>query len=187
MAEEAFSRVAQTVADIAIATTGHLTCSFTVEQMRSMLDFTTVVTTITTARILDSNHHSQPIRASVSQLMVTDQLFFAISSQVDCLAETENSDSSTIVIYLNGHSLPKHLRTDQLQGFQELVRCYCTVVKCNYSTLLDSLERCYHHQEIPPHPHRLHPCHSLHHSLRPRITTPRLHPLEFTNDSMIIN
>ena len=58
MAEEAFSRVAQTVADIAIATTGHLTCSFTVEQMRSMLDFTTVITTITTARILDSDHHS---------------------------------------------------------------------------------------------------------------------------------
>jgi hypothetical protein len=57
MAEEAFSRVAQTVADIAIATTGRLTCSFTIEQMRSMLDFTTVVTTITTARILDSDHH----------------------------------------------------------------------------------------------------------------------------------
>jgi hypothetical protein len=57
MAEEAFSRVARTVADIVIATKGHLTCSFTIEQMRSMLDFTTVITTITIARILDSDHH----------------------------------------------------------------------------------------------------------------------------------
>jgi hypothetical protein len=50
MAEEAFSRVAQTVANIAIAATGHRTCSSTIGQMQSMLDFTTVAAT-TAARI----------------------------------------------------------------------------------------------------------------------------------------